>query len=353
MKRIMIGFVLLLQALGAGEPPEVWVRHLKQVETLSQQATQRLETISNANVVRLKQMAAEGKRNSDPTLWLWAERELRVHKHTPFCNLTRPKQLKGYPEELKGWSQSLAGELKTLLTRMKEEKKKTVEEAKADFDAHVRNLVRADDLETARKERDRFGTFRNQKAVKQLEQKIRDLDRLVSGKTHRHLWRRPKNNGAPAPPDAMFLFRPENPAFQAFIKSVSAVSKGSPERGPSYAEIGNKERLAGKRGLRLLALKGDEIVLSENYDTYESKQEGLRLVEDVKSLPYGAFVVLFSHDEATRRFPGETQSTLFRLGATEGMISLPYRSAYLLIGVKGMTPRGAVEHWDEEQLQYP
>ncbi len=353
MKRITHFFFFFFHTLGAQDPPEVWTQHLKKVQILTNQATQRLDTISKTNIVQLEQMAEEGKRNSNPSLWLWAERELRIHKHTPFCNLTRPKHLKGYPEELKRWSQSLAGELKTLLNKMKQEKKKSVEEAKAEFDAYVRSLVRADDLETARKERDRFGTFSTQKPVKQLDRKIKDLEHLISGKAHRHLWRRPKNNGAAAPPDALFLFRSDNPAFQAFLKRVSATSKGSPERGPSYAKIGNIERLYGKRGLGLMALKGDEIVLSEHYDTYESKQEGLRLVEDVKALHYGTFVVLFAHDEATRRFPGETQSTLFRLGATNGLVELPYRSAYLLIGVKGMTPGEAAEYSDEKQIIYP
>lgn len=90
-----------------------------------------------------------------------------------------------------------------------------------------------------------------------------------------------------------------------------------------------------------------------HYDTYESKAESLRLVEDIASLPYGAFVVVVAHDEATRRFAGEAQSTLFRLGAANGIADLPYRSAYLLIGIKGMRPGGAVELTHSESVKHP
>jgi hypothetical protein len=101
------------------------------------------------------------------------------------------------------------------------------------------------------------------------------------------------------------------------------------------------------------ALSENEKVLRGHYDTYAGRAEALRLVEDIQVLLYGAFVVMVSHDDATRRFAGETQSTLFRLGATIGIADLPYRSAYLLIGIKGMRPCGAVERVDNHSVKHP
>ena len=259
----------------------------------------------------------------------------------------------GYPEDLQKLSASLRGELTDLLGRMRKERDTLVEEAEVAFDARVRSLVRADEVEAAKRERDAFREFGAQPAVKALDREIRRVERLLSGKAHRNLWRRPKDDGIPAPPDALFLFESANPAFRSFVESVSATSNGSPDRGPSIATVGKRIRVEGKRGLTLLALAGNEELLREHYDTYESKGEGLRLVDDVKALPYGAFVILFAHDDATRRFPGEAQSTLFRLGAAKGLDEVPYRGAYLLIGLKGMRPGDALETRDPAHASHP
>jgi len=354
LRHTLFGLLLFFQTLPADQPePALLIEYRERGEKLFQQAKERLKVIADSNQKRLEKAADEGIKQQDPTLHLWAERELRLHPINPFCNLSRPKRVLGYPENLLTLSANLRTELTEFLTQLKKEKEKWLLDAENAFEARVRDLVRANEIETAVSEQDAFKELENQKVLKDLNRQIQSMERLLSGKKHQALWRRPKNDSTPAPPDALFLFDAKNPAFQTFLKNISVLSKGSPHRGTSGVRLGNQVKASGQRGLTLLALVDNEVVLQEHYDTYESKSEGLRMVADVKVLPYGSFVVLFAHDDATRRFPGEAQSTLFRLGASQGLADLPYRSAYILIGIKGLKPGDAVELHHNEQIDYP
>lgn len=354
-KRLWLTFMLLAfrYAFAEESPPPLLSKYVERTEQLTARAKERVAELAEENRRALERLENEGLRRPDPALRLWTARELRLHKEFPFCNLYRPDDMIGYPKDL----QTLSGHLRTRLTdflaRLNGEKDKLFQEADRAFDARVRSLVRANELETATQERDHYRGFEKSKAVKELDREIEGVERLLSGKPFQKLWSRPKDDQTPAPPDAMFLFEPDNPAFKLFQENVTAVSNGSPERGESGAEVGTRIRIHGRRGLAVLALEGNEVILRGHYDTYESREEALRLVEDIKSLPYGAFVVAIAHDDATRRFAGEAQSTLFRLGATRGIADLPYRSAYLLIGIKGMRPGGAVERVDNHSVKHP
>jgi hypothetical protein len=321
--------------------------------TLTAGASKRVDVLAAENERELIRLAARGEILPDPALRLWAERDLRLLPEQPFGNLYRPKGLTGYPAELETWSLKLREDLQSLLTQMKEQKKKVEEEAAKAFEERVRSLVRANDAETAHREREQFRTFGTSKAIKGFGQEIQRVEKLLSGKGKKSKPATPADEDIPAPPDALFLFEPDNPAFQVFLGQVKAVSAGSPERGASGVQVGQQIRMTGQRGLSMLALVGKDVVVRETYDTYESKEESLRFSEAVQALPYGAFVVLFAHDDATRRFSGEAQSSLFRLGASRGIDKLPYRSAYLLIGVKGMRIGGAVERSDAKEVTYP
>jgi hypothetical protein len=321
--------------------------------TLTAGASKRVDVLAADNERELIRLAARGEMLPDPALRLWAERELRLLPEQPFGNLYRPEGLTGYPAELETWSLKLREDLQSLLTQMKEEKKKVEEDAAKAFEERVRSLVRANDAETAHREREQFRTFGTSKAIKGFGQEIQRVEKLLSGKGKKSKPATPADEDIPAPPDALFLFEPDNPAFQEFLRHVTAVSAGSPERGASEARVGASLRMTGERGLSMLALVGKDVVVRETFDTYESKAESLRFSEAVQALPYGAFVVLIAHDDATRRFSGEAQSSLFRLGASRGIDKLPYRSAYLLIGVKGMRIGGAVERSDAKEVTYP
>lgn len=131
------------------------------------------------------------------------------------------------------------------------------------------------------------------------------------------------------------------------------VSSGFGDGPAARVAIGRDLFHEGARGLTLVALVDREMVLSETYDTYANSEESERFVKDVRELPYGAFVILAVRDDATRRFTGAAQSTLFRLGASEGIRGLPYRSSYLLIGAKGLSPGQGEERTGLGRLEYP
>jgi len=100
----------------------------------------------------------------------------------------------------------------------------------------------------------------------------------------------------------------------------------------------------------MVAVVDRDIVLRESYDTYAEASESERLITDIGDLPYGAPVILAVRDDATRRFSGAAQSALYRLGAAGGIHGLPYRSGYLLIGVKGLKPGDAIEKSGMEKV---
>lgn len=148
------------------------------------------------------------------------------------------------------------------------------------------------------------------------------------------------------PPDALFPFKADNPAFQEFLKEVKVESSGFFAGSSAHIQIGRHPVYSGRRGVAMVAVHEGNIVLEDIFDTYVEQAESVRLSEEIGKLPYGAFVVLAVRDDATRRFTGSTQSSLYRLGAMEGILNLPYRSSYILIGMKGLMMGDAMELFD-------
>lgn len=162
-------------------------------------------------------------------------------------------------------------------------------------------------------------------------------------------------NGMPVPPpDALFPFQADNPTFQAYLKGVKVESGGFFATPSAHIQIGNHPVYSGFRGVAMVAYYDNEIVLEDTFDTYAEQAESVRLSEEIGKLPYGAFVVLAVRDDATRRFTGSTQSSLYRLGATKGILGQPYRSSHILVGMKGLEMGGTVEMFGmEEQIYSP
>ncbi|MDF3130553.1 interleukin-like EMT inducer domain-containing protein [Kiritimatiellaeota bacterium B1221] len=187
---------------------------------------------------------------------------------------------------------------------------------------------------------------------KNLEKEILNLENLLSGKSHEKLWSVPKKSPFPVPPNVLPLFTKENVGYQNFLQQVNATSQGGAHSGVSFIHVIGNPPMKGRRGISIVGVTGGEMVLNERFDTYELRSESLRFVKEIQKLSYGTFVIVIVHDDATRSFKGEAQSALFRLGATKGIKNLPYRSAYLLIGVKGMNPGGAYEKTDLNTVNY-
>jgi hypothetical protein len=229
MKAWTLSICLIVGVLFADEsPPALLTTYIEKTEQLISQARARKKELAENNQRALEQLAQEGLQKPDPALRLWAERESRVHETIPFCNLARPKRVIGYPEELEMLSGKLRNELTAFQTRLNEEKTKLLEESERDFDARIRSRVRSNDIEDAKRERDAFNNFPTHQAIKELDLEIQRVARLLSDKRNQALWKRSKDDKTPAPPDALFLFEADNPAFILFQDNVTAVSNGSP-----------------------------------------------------------------------------------------------------------------------------
>lgn len=159
-------------------------------------------------------------------------------------------------------------------------------------------------------------------------------------------------NGPLPPPGARFPFRADNPAFQSALKAVQVESAGFDAGNTAAVKIGRHPVIHGKRGCLVVAFSNGEFLIKETFDTYAHAAESQRLTEAIKTLPYGTLVVLAVKDDATRRFSGSNQSSLFRLGAVQGIQDLPYRSSYTLIGMKGLKMGEAVEKSAMEKLTF-
>jgi len=135
----------------------------------------------------------------------------------------------------------------------------------------------------------------------------------------------------------------ENHIFKEFTERVSAVSCGNLGLQPTRIVLPGHPVLTGRRGLNVMAVQGERLLLRGHFDTYRSEDESARLAEAVAGLPEGALVVVAAHDDATRRLTREARSALEGLGAGDGLRRIRYQDAYLLIGMKGLARGDGVE----------
>lgn len=85
------------------------------------------------------------------------------------------------------------------------------------------------------------------------------------------------------------------------------------------------------------------IATSKTYDVFGSANNGATMSADIEALASGTYVCVLTFDEPTGN-RGKVLSALESLGGTsEGVNSLPYRGAYILLGRKGMKPGDGLE----------
>jgi hypothetical protein len=353
------GFLLVLTPCLYGEtlptPQALLDRYESDLETLEMQLDQGVATVKNQWVQKLTRLRDESRLQANLSDWLWAERMLRVTEEMKqhwIGIFTEPADGNEHITTLK---QEIDIRIKTL--------KNTADEQVVLHEKNVRDkltllekeLVRGNRLDEAIACRQAVSQVEKSKRRKHLLQKIKQFDSTSHWKQDRK--RRAKivksHEEAGAPPNARFLFTETNPAFTSFAKATVVLSAGKSAGPAAGIRLGSLVDKRGTRGLTVIALYNQEILIDETFDTYAELSESERLTQSIKELPYGSFVVMAVRDDATRRFSGGAQSTLKRLGAEKGIQHLPYRSAYLLIGVKGLVPGHAVERWDAHQVRYP
>ncbi|EJP3910649.1 hypothetical protein NUQ54_002700 [Salmonella enterica] len=81
-----------------------------------------------------------------------------------------------------------------------------------------------------------------------------------------------------------------------------------------------------------------------SYDLYGDVNAGSRMSTDIRAIPEGTDVCVFTYDEPSTNKNTVTDA-LLTLGATQAKLNaLPFRGSYILVGRKGMTSGQAKEY---------
>jgi hypothetical protein len=276
------------------------------------------------------------------TIQLWANRNLRVCREPETEWLSLFEETYEVPEALAKVNAGAKTAINTLRERGLTALAEAIQSGLDGLTELEKRHVRADQIDQALQTRKTRPLIEKSKSYPKVEKRLKGFTtERAAGEVRK---RNEKREWDPVPPpDAEFPFKKDNPAFQALLKSVSIESSGFMDGPSARIALGNAVNFSGNRGLAVVAVISRDVLIQDSYDTYAFEEESLRLIDDLKALPYGSFLLLAVRDDATRRFTGSANSTLIRFGAGVGINNLPYRSSYLMIGVKGLAPGEAME----------
>ena len=331
---------LLLAPIFAAESAETLLKQEQErTAELARAFTEQLRQLQEGILKNVKALEQSAKTDGDLTLFLWAHwvredmRETDNGLHWLQEPVAFPPRLEQLREQWKTQSQRFVQDA------LQAEERRLLE-SQNHLEAHVRSLVRNGDIDEAVRARDLFAEHEKHKAFKDLHQA---LD-LIQEST-RPVARTPRNpeDLRTLPPDARVYFTGDHPAFQIFLKQVTAVSSGHLGLKATGIRLRGHPDLLGRRGLNVVAIYGADLLLHETFDSYRSEEESERFSKEIANFPLGTLVVVAAHDDATRKLTRDARAALYHLGAGDGLRRLRYRDAYLLIGIKGMAQGQAIE----------
>ncbi len=356
-KMAIMGLMVLAFFCGGADAQQAAPPEAQKVATELRQEWERANIFLNASLAReweslggrLREIS-QGPARNDLTLLLWIhylERECARARHDWISALPEGKHL---PEEL-------AKSIDISLRKLDQQRMEHIEGiARAEARAQERLVELERSLTRQNRVEEALAARRLAEALKVDRSRadiLRRLDDVLKPKEAAALDLLPEDDPRlKAPPGALLLFGGDNLAFQRFLELVRVTSVAGPG-GAAEIALGPAFRYKGGRGLSVVALHRRDLVLQRTYDTYARESEGAAFARDIRELPYGSFVVVAVGDEATRSFPGTAQSALFRIGASAGLRPQPYRSAYYLIGVKGMKPGEGREAAGTDAVAFP
>ncbi|GEM_PF-1785663 len=350
-------FFIGLQAIASTlpTPDELLGQYEEELNRISKQIDTRLgsekETWSNA----ITAFRDEARLFGNVSDWMWAERMIRLTENMG------GNWIGLFAEELKAAEgiQTLKEEshrrVKEIRSSAKRQTSETVKGYQEKFTLLEKRLVQANRIEEALKCNEKAARVEKSKPKQALEHKLKRLEARTYWKQDRKRRNRERKDleSMGAPPDASFPFLASNPAYEHLVNSVKVTSAGKAAGPASGIKIGRLITYTGTRGLAVVAVFNQEILIEDTFDTYAELRESERLIKAVKELPFGTFVVMAVRDDATRRFSGSAQSTLKRLGAMKGLQEHSYQGAYVLIGAKGLVPGQAIEGHDSQKISFP
>jgi hypothetical protein len=322
-------------------------------ETLTKAYEERLTGIEQLFLKRLNELR-EGYVNSvsriekdlaragNPTQMLWTNRALRIAQASEQEWLALLAEEYEVPDPLENLNLGALAAVNSLRKKSLAELEATWERALNNFKALEKRQVQINKIDEAIQTRKQSEHIESSKLLPQIQKRISAFDSEIAAKKENKRADKIKWDPVP-PPDAKFLFRKNNNAIQYIMKFAKIESGGFHASPTSRILLGNILNYTGRRGLAVVAINNGEILIEDTYDTYGFEEESIRMTEELKALPYGTFLFLAVRDDATRRFTGSADSTLRRFGAASGISNLPYRSSYIMIGVKGLPPGQAME----------
>ncbi len=339
---------------GGGLLPEIeelQTEHLEHRQNLEEHLTQQLSQLRIRHLRTLLDIGKRAKRNHLRSQELWASQQHRfVTKHEDIWWTLLPG-----PEDLPPALQSVNDQTLKAFKHIAQSSLEDVKEAHAGYHAHLlelqRNLTRADEIDRAILVRDLIQSLPEEPEFPKILAELKAL--APSEEKESQPFVPPGFDDERGPMDASYFFTRDNPAFQSFLEIAQGVSAGHRDGPEARILLGRSGEFNADRGLGMVAVFDRDLLKAETYDTYAHPGESQRFVEDVRKLPYGTFVILAVRDDGTRRFSGSAQSALFRLGAEKGILGLPYRSSYLLIGAKGLAPGHGIELTGPGRIEFP
>ena len=149
-------------------------------------------------------------------------------------------------------------------------------------------------------------------------------------------------------------------SFETFLARVQVFSSGF-SRGNSCGIFYDGRQLVGRegvvpdhRGINVLAMYGEEILLVGSYDVYQSEAASDVFAGHIDALPEGTMVVVAACDAISTGWNANAQRALGSIGG-ETTLAGRHRLAYFCIGRKGMSAGEAIETIDpgEGPIFYP
>jgi hypothetical protein len=145
-------------------------------------------------------------------------------------------------------------------------------------------------------------------------------------------------------------------AFKEKVTTIEVTSASFDSSKRTQVILNNQEVLASsgkmRRGLYVIALDKDIIVLNQVYDCSGRIAAANQFADAIKKLPDGVVVILVVNDEATTNFNQNAQNAIVSIGGKIGLLGKPFRSAYYCIGKKGLKEGMAIEAIGTKEIHY-
>lgn len=349
--RVYLGYLLLWSTFVCAEmsTQDLWTHQLRKAKEQTGTFENQMAEIYNNTLEDGKALKITAKKTGDMSLLLWSHWALQEMERPDSSLTNRLNWLNepvSFPEELEVVREHRRKILSAFTENALTVKEKVLSDSTQIFEEHVRNLVRKDQIDDAVAARDLFESFMHQPQIKYYNKVVDSYQKAFQPP--------PESKNRPEKPKAeKFYFDRDNPAYQLFLKNVTAVSSGHLGIKTTGIRITGQPDLIGRRGLNVVAVHGKDLKIHDNFDTYRSDEESYRFASSIEKLPYGTAVVIAVHDDGSRCLTPDAISALRQLGATQVRIGLSYRNAYLLLGMKGLNPGHSIESYGHGERVYP